>query len=245
MKDFIFGLQPVAEALKAGQDVEKLLILPEMTSNPKWAEISQLARQRYIPVQKVPYPRLQKITRKNHQGVIAFISAVPFIPLNQIVQEVFEQGENPLIVVLDRITDVRNFGAISRSAECVGAHAIVVPTRGAAQVNSDAMKTSAGALNHISVCREANLSAAVEYLQNSGLYVVACTEKAEDSIYQINWRQPTALLMGSEEDGISENLLKAADSQARIPLQGQISSLNVSVATGVILFEALRQRMGG
>jgi 23S rRNA (guanosine2251-2'-O)-methyltransferase len=157
---------------------------------------------------------------------------------------VYEQGKVPLLLMLDRITDVRNFGAIARTAECAGAQALVVPAKGGAEINSDAMKTSSGALNFLPVCREASLLDTVQYLQESGIQVVACTEKTEQSIYQIDFSIPTALVMGSEEDGISNELLRKCDQLARIPLAGQIGSLNVSVATGVALYEAIRQREG-
>jgi 23S rRNA (guanosine2251-2'-O)-methyltransferase len=176
---------------------------------------------------------------------VAFLSAITYAPLDNIVTGIFESGQTPLLLILDRITDVRNFGAIARNAECLGVHAIVIPSRGSAQVNGDALKTSAGALNLVPVCREPNLKDTIRYLQDSGIQIVACTEKAEQGVQEgkVDFTGPTAILMGSEEDGISPEYLKKADAQVKIPLVGQIGSLNVSVATGIVLYEAMRQRL--
>ena len=206
-------------------------------------EILDLAKEKGVQVQKVPLEKLNRITRKNHQGAIAFVSAIHYAKLDNVIADTFEKGQVPLILVLDRITDVRNFGAIARTAECAGAHAIVIPSRGAAQINADAMKTSSGALNFLPVCKEENLISVVEFLQNSGLKVIACTEKTKNSIYQMDLKEPLAFIMGSEEDGISDELLRKVDELASIPQTGQVGSLNVSVAAGVIIFEAVRQRI--
>jgi 23S rRNA (guanosine2251-2'-O)-methyltransferase len=157
---------------------------------------------------------------------------------------VFESGQTPLVLMLDRITDVRNFGAIARTAECAGVHFIIIPARGAAQINGDAIKTSAGALHRMKVCREDNLKNTIEELKEAGLKVVACHEKTENLIYSADFSQPTALIMGNEENGISGEYLRRSDMQVKIPMAGSIASLNVSVATGIVLFEALRQRGG-
>ena len=236
----VFGTQAVLETLRAGKEIDKLFVQRELGNN----ELVKLAEERGVPVSKVPVEKLDRLTRKNHQGVICFISAINYASLHNVLSGVFEQGKVPLILILDRITDVRNFGAIARTVECAGAQAIVVPLKGAAEINSDAMKTSSGALNFLPVCREASLNETVRYLQESGIQVVACTEKTDQTIYEIDFTIPTALVMGSEEDGISLDIIRKADQLAKIPLSGQIGSLNVSVATGIALYEAIRQRIG-
>jgi 23S rRNA (guanosine2251-2'-O)-methyltransferase len=238
-KEFVFGIQSVLETLRSGKEIDRLLVQRELGS----VEILDLAKEKGVQVQKVPLEKLNRITRKNHQGAIAFVSAIHYAKLDNVIADTFEKGQVPLILVLDRITDVRNFGAIARTAECAGAHAIVIPSRGAAQINADAMKTSSGALNFLPVCKEENLISVVEFLQNSGLKVIACTEKTKNSIYQMDLKEPLAFIMGSEEDGISDELLRKVDELASIPQTGQVGSLNVSVAAGVIIFEAVRQRI--
>ncbi|RFS13784.1 23S rRNA (guanosine(2251)-2'-O)-methyltransferase RlmB [Emticicia sp. C21] len=237
--DIVFGVQSVLETLKGPKEIEKILIQREFGH----AEVEKLAKERDLPVQRVPLEKLNRITMKNHQGVIAFVSAVNYAKTSNVIADIFEKGEVPLLLVLDRITDVRNFGAIARTAECSGVHAIIVASRGAAQINADAMKTSSGALNYLPVCRENSLSQVLDELKQSGIQVVACTEKATEELYTIDFTVPTAILMGSEEDGISENLLEQADRATKIPMLGKIGSLNVSVATGVILYETVRQRI--
>lgn len=237
-KELVFGIQSVAEAIRAGQEIDKIMIYREQNFN----EIQQLAAEREIPVQRVPMEKLNQITRKNHQGVIAFMSAIRYVSLHNILATIFEKGEVPLLLLLDRITDVRNFGAIARTAECMGVHAIVVPMRGAAQINSDALKTSSGALNYLPVCRENNLIDAVQYLQDSGVQVVVCTEKASQIVSNIDFASPTAIIMGSEEDGVSSDLIRRANMTIKIPMIGKVSSLNVSVAAGMVIYEAARQR---
>jgi 23S rRNA (guanosine2251-2'-O)-methyltransferase len=239
-EDFVFGVQSVLETLKGETTIDRLFLLKD---SKNFVEIEELARQKNTPISKVPVEKLNRITMKNHQGAIAFVSQVHFSTLSNIITDTFEKGETPFILLLDRITDVRNFGAICRSASCSGVHAIVIPSRNAAALNGDAMKTSSGALNYVPICREISLTHTVKYLQNSGVQVVACTEKAADLLYKIDYSIPTAVLMGSEEDGISEDLLDMVNQSVKIPMQGPIASLNVSVATGIILFEALRQRL--
>ena len=239
-KEFVFGIQSVLETLRAGKEIDRLLVQRELGS----IEILELAKEKGIQVQKVPIEKLNRITRKNHQGAIAFVSAIHYAKIENIIADTFEKGQTPLILILDRITDVRNFGAIARTAECAGVHAIVIPSRGAAQINADAMKTSSGALNFLPVCREENLISTIEYLQNAGLKVIACTEKTKDSVYSKDFKEPTAIVLGSEEDGISDEIIRKSDELAAIPQTGQVGSLNVSVAAGVIIYEALRQRIG-
>ncbi len=237
--DIVYGVQSVLETLRSSKEIEKILIQREFGHQ----EVEKMAHERGIPVQKVPLEKLNRITTKVHQGVIAFISSVNYAKISNVIADIYEKGEVPFVLILDRITDVRNFGAIARTAESAGIHAIVVPAKGAAQINADAMKTSSGALNFIPVCRENNLWQTVNELQQSGIQVVACTEKTDKSIFDIDFSVPTAIVMGSEEDGISDNLLDKSDFNAKIPMNGKISSLNVSVACGVILYEAVRQRL--
>ena len=237
----IFGLRPIIEAIQAGKEIDTLFIQKGL-KNELFQELWQLVRLQKVNYKHVPVEKLNRLTRKNHQGVFAFISPINFHKTDNIIQDVFEKGENPLFLVLDRVTDVRNFGAIVRTAECSGVQAIIVPEKGSAAINGDALKTSAGALHNIPICREFNLKATIKYLKNCGLQIVGCTEKTEEKIYQLNFNLPTAIIMGSEEDGISPEYLKLCDYKAKIPMNGTIGSLNVSVSAGVILYEAVRQR---
>ncbi|MFT2008363.1 23S rRNA (guanosine(2251)-2'-O)-methyltransferase RlmB [Pontibacter sp. 13R65] len=242
--EMIFGLRPIIEAMLAGKVMEKIF-LQKSARNPMTDEILELAKKADVPVAVVPIEKLNKLTRKNHQGAVAYISAITYLPLAEIVTSLYEKGKNPLLLILDRVTDVRNFGSIARNAECMGVDAIVIPSRGGAQVNADAIKTSAGALHLVPVCREPNLKEALDYLKNSGIQLVACTEKTDVMLpdSQVDFTVPTAIIMGSEEDGISPEYLKRADAKLRIPLIGQIGSLNVSVATGIILYEVMSHRL--
>lgn len=232
------------ESIRAGQDIDKLLVLKNL-NNPLLQELLQTARDHRIPVQRVPVQKLQRYTRKNHQGVVCLLSAISYSSLDHIISDCYASGQSPLIVLLDRITDVRNFGAIARSAEGAGVHALVVPSKGHAQITEDAVKTSAGALNFIPVCRVPNLLKCIEDLKNQGLQVVSCTEKTEQLMYQCELTSPTALVMGSEENGIDARILEASDRNIKVPLKGHIGSLNVSVAAAVVLYECVRQRMQG
>ena len=238
--EMVFGIQSVIETLKSDQQIDKLY-MEKGLSNP---DIQNLAFQNRVTIQRVPVERLDRLTRKNHQGVVCLIAQVQYVKLSNVIADVFERGEIPFFLLLDRITDVRNFGAIARTAECTGIQCIVIPGRGAAAINSDAMKTSSGALNHISVCREPDLTETVKYLQESGIQVIACTEKSARDLYErtTDLTGPLAIIMGSEEDGISPELLRMVDNHVKIPLLGAVGSLNVSVATGVVLYEAVRQR---
>lgn len=241
-KDLLIGTRPVIEALEAGKEIDKIMIQKGLKSHT-FQELWPLIKENDTPFQYVPIEKLNRITRKNHQGVIAFTAAVTFQNLEEIVTRCFENGEDPLILMLDRVTDVRNFGAICRTAECTGVHAVVVPTRHSAPVNFDALKTSAGALSHIAVCREPNLKETISFLKNSGLKIIGCTEKAEDLLYESDLSGPACLIMGSEEDGISPEYLKMCTATVKLPIKGKIGSLNVSVATGALLYEVLRQNL--
>jgi 23S rRNA (guanosine2251-2'-O)-methyltransferase len=241
--DMLFGLRPILEALNAGRTLDKIFLL-RATKNSMVTDISDLARKAGAPVSMVPIEKLNTLTGKNHQGAVAFVSPIDYAPLDNLLAGLFEEGKTPFLLVLDRITDVRNFGAIARSAECLGVQALVVPGRGAAQINGDAVKTSAGALNLLPVCRENNLRDTLQFLKQSGLTIIACTEKATESVgtAEVDFTGPVAVLMGSEEDGIDPDLLRMADVRLRIPMTGQIQSLNVGVAAGIMLFEVARQR---
>lgn len=238
----IFGIRPVIEAVKAGKEIDRLFIQSGL-KNELYNELMAVLKHHNVAFQYVPVEKLNRLTTKNHQGVAGFISSISYHKIQDVIPTIFEEGKVPLILILDRITDVRNFGAIVRTAECSGVQAIVIPTQGAAQINADAMKTSAGALNKVPVCREENLKNVINFLKECGLQIVSCTEKATDYYFQIDFTVPTAIIMGSEEDGISNEYLQKSDAKAKIPLMGEIGSLNVSVASGIILYEAVSQRM--
>ncbi len=239
--NFIFGLRPVIEAIESGKEIEKVFLQTNLTS-PVAKDLQRLLRENNILFQYVPLEKLKRITGKNHQGVIAYISEIAYQKIEDILPFLFEKGKNPLLLILDEITDVRNMGAIVRSAECAGADAVVIPQKGSALINAEGMKASAGALNILPVCREKNLAETIHFMQSSGVQVLACTEKAETSYTTVDLTAPTAFIMGSEGKGISAELLRLADKQVKIPLMGKIDSLNVSVSAGIVLFEALRQR---
>ncbi len=241
-ENLIFGIRPVIEALKAGKEIDRLFVQTGL-KNELFGEMMGMLKKHNVLFQYVPAEKLNRLTSKTHQGVVGYISSIEYYKIEDVLPAVFEKGKTPLILILDRITDVRNFGAIARTAECSGVDAIIIPTKGAAQINADAIKTSTGALHTIPVCREENLKTVIEYLRESGLLVIACTEKTKENYYQQDFTLPVAIMMGSEENGISSEFLKMADAHAKIPLMGEISSLNVSVATGIILYEAVRQRL--
>ena len=239
---YIFGVHPTLEAIEAGRTIDKLFIKKDLHGDLA-IRLCRMAREAGIPVQRVPVERLNRITRKNHQGVIAQMSAVDYCRLSDIVPTLFEDGVLPFILVLDGITDVRNFGAIARTAECCGVNAIVIPSRGSVSVGADAVKTSAGALLHIPVCREENLAKAVEFLRSSGCQIVCSTEKSSQNYTLADFTTPVAIVMGAEDIGISSEVLAQADTRAAIPMFGHIGSLNVSVAAGVMMYEVVRQRL--
>lgn len=239
-KDMVFGIRPVEELFKSENEIEKMFF-DKGQSNLQ--DLIREAKIRQIPHSFVPIEKLNSITRKNHQGVICFISPVRYQKLDNLLINIFEQGRIPLILVLDRITDVRNFGAIARTAEVAGVDAIVIPTRGSAQISADAVKTSSGALSYIPICREENLKTSLSFLKDSGLQLMGCTEKGGDYLFKLDFTGPLAIIMGSEEDGISDEYLKMCDHKVSIPMTGKVASLNVSVAAGVIIYEAIRQRM--
>ena len=230
------------EAIKAGRQIERILVQKGI-SNDLVRELLQLIRANDLSLSYVPQEKLNRLTTKNHQGVICMLSAVEYASLDNIIHAVYSEGREPFLLLLDQITDVRNFGAIARTAECAGIDALVIGEKGNAPITSDAMKTSAGALNHLPVCREKDLKKTITFLRESGIMVVACTEKASKLIYEVEFKGPVALIMGSEEDGISDVLLRSADELVKIPMKGNIGSLNVSVAAGVAIYEVVRQKV--
>ena len=237
----VFGIRAVVEAIRAGKEIESLF-LQRGLGGGLLNELKELMIEYQLTAQQVPVEKLNRLTPKNHQGVVAFISPIVYQKIENIIPQLFEEGKVPLILVLDSITDVRNMGAIARTAECAAVNAIVIPAKGSAQINPDAIKTSAGALYKIPVCRHDNFMQTVKFLQESGLQLVCCTEKTKEDIYTPDYTAPTAIVMGSEEDGVRNEIIRLSDHLARIPMYGEIESLNVSVATGIILYEALRQR---
>ncbi|MBW6460115.1 MAG: 23S rRNA (guanosine(2251)-2'-O)-methyltransferase RlmB [Bacteroidales bacterium] len=240
-ESFIYGLHPVAEAIKSGKEIDRIFFQKGLQGSFS-AELLNLAKKNDIPFQFVPKEKLDRITRKNHQGVIALLSGISYEGLESLVPLIFEQGKIPFLLILDGITDVRNFGAICRSAECAGVHGIVIPMTGSAQVNEEAIRTSAGALLRIPVCREKSLPGAAAYLKDCGIRLVGATEHASTLFYDVPFIEPLAIVMGSEEKGISRELAARLDHLVQIPMQGTIASLNVSVAAGILLFEVVRQR---
>lgn len=238
----VFGIRAIIEAIKSGKEIESLYLQRGLTGGII-LELRSLINEQEIGFQLVPIDKLNRLTPKNHQGAVAFISPISYDKIENIIPSIYEKGEVPLILILNGITDVRNFGAIARTAECAGVHALIVPAKGSAQINPDAIKTSAGALYKIPVCRHDSLFKTAKFLQESGLQLVACTEKTNDYLYQPDYTVPTAIIMGSEENGISTELIRIADHLAKIPMYGEIESLNVSVSAGILLYEAVRQKL--
>lgn len=228
------------EAVDAGQEISKVFLRKGLEGD-QYKKLLGLLRNNSIPIQIVPVEKLNRITRKNHQGVIAFVSPIEYARIENLIPALFESGEQPFIIVCDGITDTRNIGAIARSAECAGAHAILFPVRGSALISADTVKTSAGALSHISVCRTDNLKSTLSFLKNSGLKIVAATEKGEIMYNQPDLSGPVALLLGAEDTGISPEYLQVADVLVKIPVKGKIGSLNVSAAATVLMYEIVRQ----
>jgi len=239
--EYIYGTRAVIEAINTGKTVEKVFIKTGL-NNELYQQLLSLLKEFEIAFQFVPLEKINRITRKNHQGVVAFISPIEYTNIEMLLPVIFESGQEPLLLILDQITDVRNFGAIVRSAECAGIHGIIVPEKGMARIGADAIKTSAGALHHVPVCKVTNLLKTIQYLKDSGIQIVAATEKADKIYTQGNFKTPVAIVMGSEESGISQSILNIADQQLKIPLFGNIESLNVSVSAALMMYEAVRQR---
>lgn len=238
----VFGIRAVIEAIESGKQVDKVLMKKDLGGELA-RELLSVTREYNVPVQRVPVERINKVTRKNHQGVIAFMAAVDYYHVDDIVPALYDEGINPLVVVLDGVTDVRNFGAIARTCECAGVNCIVIPERNSVSVNADAVKTSAGALNYLPVCRERNLVKAVQYLRDSGFKVMGASEKTDLNYTKADFTGPVAIVLGAEDTGISTDVLKLCDTLVAIPEFGQINSLNVSVAGGILIYEVVRQRL--
>ncbi len=239
-KNFIYGTRAVIEAVNSDKQIEKVMLV-RSDENTLQKELTILLKRHKIFFQFVPVQKLNRITRKNHQGVIAFISPVSFYDAEEIVMRIYEQGEIPFILALDGVTDVRNFGAIVRTAECSGVHAVLIPEKGSASVNADAVKTSAGALHKVPVCKTRSLRETFRKLKENGLQIISASEKAEKNYYQTNFTKPTLLVVGSEEKGISNAIISLSDEFVKIPLLGEIKSLNVSVAASILMYEKVRQ----
>ena len=238
----VFGIRAVIEAIESGKQVDKVLMKKDLSGDLA-RELLSVAREYNVPVQRVPVERINRVTRKNHQGVIAFMAAVDYYHVDDIVPALYDEGINPFIVVLDGVTDVRNFGAIARTCECAGVNAIVIPERNSVSVNADAVKTSAGALNYLPVCRERNLVNAVKYLRDSGFKVMGASEKTDLNYTKADFTGPVAIVLGAEDTGISADILRLCNTLVAIPEFGEINSLNVSVAGGIMIYEVVRQRL--
>lgn len=240
-EDFLFGTRAVIEAIKKGKTIDRVLIRKGLR-NELITELQQLVRENQIVSQYVPIEKINRVTRKNHQGVIAFVSPVEFAEIENVLPGIYENGDTPLLLLLDQITDVRNFGAIVRSAECAGVHAVIIPEKGMARIGADAVKTSAGAIHHLPICRTTNLAKTVQFLKDSGISIVAATEKGNKAYTEADFTAPLGIVMGSEDTGISSQILNLADEQLQIPILGEIESLNVSVSAALMVYEAVRQR---
>lgn len=238
----VFGLRAIIEAVDAGKEIDKVFLKKDL-QGPLATELIEKLRGRHIPMQRVPIEKLNRLTRKNHQGAVAMMAAITYHDLDNLIPSLFESGALPFVVVLDGLTDVRNFGAIARTCECAGVDAIIIPSRGSVSAGADAVKTSAGALHHIPVCKVENMRAAVKMLKACGFNIVAVSEKADINYTTADYTVPTALVMGAEDKGISEEVLRQADTFVSIPMFGHIESLNVSVAAGVLMYEVVRQRL--
>ncbi|MEG1546472.1 MAG: 23S rRNA (guanosine(2251)-2'-O)-methyltransferase RlmB [Bacteroides sp.] len=239
--EMIFGIRAVIEAVQAGKEIEKILVKKDIQSDLS-KELFAALKGTLIPVQRVPVERINKVTTKNHQGVLAFVSAITYQKVEDVVPFLFEEGKTPLFVMLDGVTDVRNFGAIARTCDCAGVDAIIIPAKNSVSVNADAIKTSAGALHTLPVCKEQSLTQAIKFLKNSGFKIVAATEKGDYDYTKANYQDPVCIIMGAEDTGVSYDHLALCDEWIKIPLYGNIESLNVSVAAGILIYEAVKQR---
>lgn len=240
--EMIFGVRAVIEAIQAGKDIDKILIKKDIQSDLS-KELFAALKGTMIPVQRVPIERINRITRKNHQGVVAYVSAVAYQKTEDLVPSLFESGKNPVFVMLDGVTDVRNFGAIARTCECAAVDAIIIPAKNSVSVNADAVKTSAGALHTLPVCREQSLTRTLQYLKDCGFHIVAATEKGDYDYTKADYIGPICIIMGAEDKGVSYDNLALCDEWVKIPMLGTIESLNVSVAAGILVYEAVRQRL--
>lgn len=237
----IYGLRPILQAVKDGQSIDKVF-LQKGIAGSLFTQLEGTLREQGIDPKYVPVEKLNRLTRGNHQGAVAYLAPIDFVDLEQQLVHIIKAGETPLVLALDRITDVRNFGAIARTAESAGAHLMVIPKGESAPVNADAVRTSTGALLEVPVAKVDHLKDAVYLAQSLGLKIVAATEKSDLSLYDAPLSEPCMIIMGNEENGVHKSLLQLCDAKAKIPMHGNINSLNVSVATGILLYEAVRQR---
>lgn len=238
----IYGTRAIIEAIQAGKEIDKIF-LQKGLHNSLLSELNTLIKKGGIQTSFVPMEKLNKLTPQNHQGAVATISPIKYSDFETLVNQVVEMEEKPLFLLLDQLSDVRNFGAIIRTAECTGVHGIIIPKKGGAPLNGVAVKTSAGAAFNIPIAKVDHIKDAIYYLQGSGVHIVAATEKTDKTVYDVDFKQPTAIVMGREDSGVSSGVLKIVDTQAKLPLLGEIASLNVSVACGAFLYEVVRQRL--
>ena len=237
----IFGTRAIIEAIEAGKEIDKVF-LQRGVSNPLTSQLNTLIKKNNINTSYVPVEKLNRLTSKNHQGAVATISPIAYHDLETIVETIINSTTNPLFLILDHLSDVRNFGAIIRTAECTGVDCIIIPKKGGAPLNGVAVKTSAGAAFNIPIAKADHIKDAIYHLQGSGIKVIAATEKTTDTVYDLTLKQPIAIVMGREDSGVSPGVLKIVDHKAKLPLLGSIASLNVSVACGALLYEVVRQR---
>ncbi len=240
--DQIFGIRAIIEAVQAGKEIDKVFIQKDAQSD-LMKELFKVLKKNNINFSYVPVEKLNKLTHQNHQGAVAAIAPISFISLEDLIEQIQEKQKTPLLLILDQISDARNFGAIIRTAACTGVDGIIIQKSGAAPVNGDTVKTSAGGVFNVPICKVEHIKDAIFYLQGSGIKTIAATEKTENNIYDISLNEPLAIIMGSEDRGINPSVLKIVDEKARLPMLGTISSLNVSVACGAFLYEILRQRI--
>lgn len=238
----IFGIRAIIEAIKSGENIDKVFLQKGLKGD-LFTELEQLIRQERLNASYVPVEKLNRLSKKNHQGAVAQIAPISFYDIEDLVLNVIESGKTPLFLLLDQLSDVRNFGAIIRTAECTGVSGIIIQKKGGAPVNGDTVKTSAGAIFKIPICKVDHIKDAVFHMQASGIKVIAATEKTDNTIYDVSFNEPCAIIMGSEGKGINPSVLKVADEKAKLPILGEIESLNVSVACGAFLYEAVRQRL--
>ncbi len=241
-EQILFGLRPIIEAIDAGKRIDKIYI-KKGADSPIMSNLRERCRLHKITIQEVPLEKLNRMTKGNHQGVVAQISAIEYAEVSELLENIKHQQVPALIVVLDGVTDVRNFGGIARSAECAGANALIISAKNSAPVNADAIRSSAGALNLIPVCRVGSMRNTLKLLKDEGMQLVAATEKSDKILYNTDLKKPTVLILGAEDKGISKEILKMCDVHLSIPILGKIESLNVSVAAGIMLYEVVRQRI--
>ena len=238
----VFGIRAIIEAIQSGTIIDKVFIQKDLNSD-LMKELLRVIKQKNINFSYVPAEKLNKLSSKNHQGAVATISPISFVQIEELIETVLDKNDKPLFLILDQLSDARNFGAIIRTAECTGVDGIIIQKQGSAPVNGDTIKTSAGAVFNIPICKVDHIKDAIFHLQASGIKTIAATEKTENNIYNINFNSPVAIIMGSEDRGINPSVLKIVDEKAKLPMFGNIGSLNVSVACGAFLYEAIRQRL--